>query len=78
MFVYSKWLLLLVLVVYGGSGVYEIDRDTIGVLMRLGKVVDGSVQPGLHYKLPWPFDEVVLVPVKQVKTLVINDFGLTL
>lgn len=74
-FVYSKWLLLVLFIVYALSGIYKIDRDTVAVLTRFGKVVNGSVQPGLHYKLPWPIDSVVLLPVRQVRTLVINDFG---
>ena len=72
--IYSKWLLLAVLAAYGLSGIYKVERDSIGVLTRFGKVVD-IVQPGLHYKFPKPVDRVQLVSVKQVKTLVIHDFG---
>jgi membrane protease subunit HflK len=55
--------------------VFKIERDAIGVLTRFGKVVEPRVAPGLHYKLPWPIDRIDTVPVKQVKTLVIHDFG---
>jgi membrane protease subunit HflK len=73
--VYSKWLLLLVSVVYLLSGIYKIERDAIGVLTRFGKIADPGVPPGLHYKLPWPIDKIDILPVKQVKTLVIRDFS---
>jgi membrane protease subunit HflK len=72
---YLKWLLLLALGVYALSGIYKIEQDAIGVLTRFGRIVEPRVSPGLHYKLPWPIDRADAVPVKQVKTLVIQDFG---
>lgn len=76
-FNYSKWLLIVGLIAYAFSGIYKIERDSIGVLIRFGKVVEANVLPGLHYKLPWPIDRVISVPVKQVKTIEINDFSST-
>lgn len=73
--VYSKWILLLALVCYGLSGIYKIKGDAVGVLTRFGQIVEPRVPPGLHYKMPWPIDRVDIVSVKQVKTLVINDFS---
>lgn len=73
--VYSKWLLLVFSVIYALSGIYKIEKDAIGVLTRMGQVVEPSVQPGLHYKLPWPIDSIYSLPVKEVKTLQIQDFG---
>ncbi len=73
--VYAKWLLLLAVIWYATTGFYKIEGDSVGVLTRFGKVVERRVQPGLHYKLPWPVDEIHRVKVKQVKTLEINDFG---
>ncbi|MEE4136927.1 MAG: SPFH domain-containing protein, partial [Desulforhopalus sp.] len=73
--VYSKWLLIVALIAYALSGIYKIERDSVGVLTRFGKVVDASIPPGLHYKLPWPVDRVQPVVIREVKTLIINDFG---
>lgn len=74
-FNYFKWLVLIALIVYMLSGIFKIDRDSIGVLTRFGQVVDSNVLPGLHYKFPWPIDRIETVPVKQVKTIKIQDFG---
>lgn len=73
--VYFKWLLLLALFIYGLSGIYQIKGDAVGVLTRFGKVVAPRVLPGLHYKLPWPIDKIAVVPIREVKTLVISDFS---
>lgn len=72
---YSKWLLVALLIAYFSSGFYKIEQNAVGVLTRFGQVADASVSPGLHYKLPWPIDRIQTVAVKQVKTMVINDFG---
>ena len=72
---YFKWLLLLFICAWFATGVYKIEKDGIGVLSRFGKVVEPSVPPGLHYKLPWPIDKLEVLPVKEVKTLMIQDFG---
>ncbi len=72
---YSKWLLLFALTGYCLSGIYQIKGDAVGVLTRFGQVVEPKVLPGLHYKLPWPVDKVAVVPIREVKTLVISDFS---
>ncbi len=73
---YLKWLLLFFSALYLATGIYNIERDAVGVLTRFGAVIDPRIPPGLHYKLPWPMDTVHKIPLKQVKTLTINDFTL--
>ncbi|MCG8549676.1 MAG: FtsH protease activity modulator HflK [Desulfobacterales bacterium] len=73
--IYLKWLFILALVIYCLSGIYQIKGDAVGVLSRFGKIVEPRVLPGLHYKLPWPIDKIDIVPVREVKTLVIRDFS---
>lgn len=75
LWVYSRWLLLIAIMAYALTGIYKIERDAVGVLSRFGRVIQPNILPGLHYKLPWPIDLVESVPVKQIKTMVIRDFG---
>lgn len=63
--------LVVVLLWAGGSMFYTVDPDSRGVVLRLGKPLDPSM-PGLHFKLPWPIDKVVTVPVEKVQSL---EFG---
>lgn len=75
---FIKWLLmillLLVLGIYFRTGFYSIEPDQIGILQILGKVVDKRVMPGPHYALPWPLSRVYKIPVKEARSLIIDDF----
>ena len=73
-FVYLKWLMVVLVTAYFFSGIYKIDKDSVGVVTRFGALLHAAVPPGLHYKFPWPVDAVQHVPVKQVKTLHLSDF----
>jgi membrane protease subunit HflK len=72
---WRTWLLLLAIVGYLCSGLYYVDQNQIAVLTRFERIIDGNVMPGLHYALPWPVDRKTKIPVKQVETLVIDDFA---
>ena len=50
---------------------YRIDTSDEGVVLRFGKH-ENTVQPGLHWKLPWPIDIIYNVPVQRIQTL---EFG---
>ena len=48
-------------VAYLLSGVYLVNWNEVGIVQRFGTVVNDNVQPGIHYRLPAPFDTVTLV-----------------
>jgi len=58
-FVLAAWLL---------SGIYRVQPDEQGVVLRFGKWVD-TVEPGLHFHLPYPIDRVILPKVTQVNQM---------
>nr|XP_061808148.1 protein HflK-like [Nerophis lumbriciformis] len=63
---------LAILVVVAASTVfYKVDPEEVGVVMRFGKHVATS-PPGLHFKLPFPVDEVIHVPTQRQLT---GEFG---
>lgn len=41
------------------AGVYKVQPDEQGVVLRFGKWVD-TTEPGLHYHLPWPIETLLL------------------
>jgi membrane protease subunit HflK len=53
------------------SGIYKVQPDEQGVVLRFGRWVDVS-EPGLHFHLPWPFERVLLPKVTQVNQLQIS------
>jgi membrane protease subunit HflK len=50
------------------SGIYRVNPDEQGVVLRFGRWVN-TVEPGLHYHLPYPIDRVLLPKVTQVNQL---------
>ncbi len=55
------------------SSFYRVDAQERGVVMRFGSFV-GVTEPGLHFKLPFPIDSVVLRKVEQINSI---DIGAT-
>ncbi len=65
------WLLIggaLVVLWVLGTSFYQVDRQERGVVMRFGRFVQVT-DPGLHAKLPWPVDSVVLRKVEQINSV---------
>ena len=58
-------LLAVVAVIWGFMGFYIVDEAERGVVLRFGKVLDLTVQPGLHWNPP-VVDEVSLVNVSEL------------
>jgi len=58
--------LLAILVVYFLSGVYVVGPDEVGVVRRLGSY-HRTVPPGIHYRLPYPFESVVRPKITEVR-----------
>ena len=69
-----------VVVVYAFSGTTIIEANQVGVILRLGEVVrsDGDPithPPGIVFALPRPFDEVLVVEVDRIDTIIINELA---
>ena len=47
--------LLIIAGIWLASGIYRVNADEQGVVLRFGKFV-GTTQPGLRYRLPWPIE----------------------
>lgn len=62
----------LVAVLYLGSGLVAVQPGEVGVRMRFGKIVEPVLDPGLHYRLPWPFETHRLVSKERVERI---DYG---
>lgn len=66
----SAWLLVLWL----STSIAEVGPGELGILTRFGKIVDSSssLKPGVYLKLPWPCEEVVLVPVDKPRVFTVG------
>lgn len=57
------------LILHGASGLYVVEPEQRGVVVRFGKVVDDSVAPGIHYHLPWPVERILRPRTTEVRSL---------
>ena len=71
---FLRWILLGLTGLYLFSGLYSISSSEIGILQRFGKIINDKVQPGIHYRLPWPVDRITRVPIRTVSRVQIDDF----
>ena len=53
---------------WAATGIYKVEPDEQGVVMRFGKWVD-TTEPGLHYHLPYPIESLLLPKVTKVNQL---------
>ena len=61
-----RWLVLAGLLVWGLSGIYIVQPDESGVVLRFGRYVR-TEEPGPHIHLPYPIEQVYKTKVSQVR-----------
>ena len=59
-------------VLYLASGLLTVQPGEVGVQMRFGRIVSPELGPGLHYRLPWPFESHRIVQKERVQRI---EFG---
>ncbi|MFT7684689.1 MAG: membrane protease subunit HflK [Candidatus Azotimanducaceae bacterium] len=69
-------LILVLLLVWAVMGVYTVDQQERGVVLRFGKAQEQIVLPGLHWNPPL-IDQVLTANVTQVRSLPANSDMLT-
>jgi membrane protease subunit HflK len=57
---------LVLLVLYLSSGSYLVNPGEEAVERLFGRVVAEGITVGLHYRLPWPFQQVDKVNVSEI------------
>lgn len=73
-FVIVRIVIILLIALFFASGIFTVGPQEIAIKLRFGKPIgtgDGRLlQPGLHWRLPSPIDEIVKIPKGQVQTVV--------
>jgi membrane protease subunit HflK len=65
----ASWAAAVVLVAWMLSGVSFVGPGRVGVVMRWGRALDSTLDPGAHLKAPWPIDRVLRVEVPKVRRI---------
>ncbi len=73
-----RWVVVILLVLFVFSGITKIESDSVGLLLRFGRLHGGSPgeqvkQPGLLLALPFPIDQVKTVSGKDKEGEVVID-----
>jgi len=65
---YFKIIFIVILFLWLISGFYQVQPSEQGVVLRLGKYVE-TTDAGLHYHLPYPFEEVFIVDITKERSI---------
>jgi regulator of protease activity HflC (stomatin/prohibitin superfamily) len=63
---------LLLVVGYALSGLTQIGPDEVGVVRRFGRALPDDLEPGLHWRWPWPVETVNRVQPGRIRTIEIG------
>lgn len=55
---------VLIALVFAWTGIYTVPAESVGVVQRFGAYYT-TVQPGLHFKIPFGVDDLTTVPVQR-------------
>jgi len=77
-FVILKVIMIILIAAFLASGFETVGSDEQAIVLRFGKIrgagEDRLLDPGAHWILPYPIDEIVKIPVKTKVNLAINSF----
>jgi Cu+-exporting ATPase len=60
---------LLAILGYALSGFTQVETNEVAVVRRFGRPLDNDLGPGLHWRWPWPVENVVKIQPKQVRSV---------
>ncbi len=61
-----------VLLLWGASSVVLVNSNQEAAHYRLGRLQEETLDPGLHFTLPWPFDKVEVYETKTVSQMTVG------
>lgn len=77
-FLILKLIMVVLLVMFLFSGIFQVQQDEEALLLWFGKITGPAenpvLKPGIHFALPEPFNEIIRIPVTREQSLTINNF----
>jgi len=72
-FAIIRVIMVVLVIVFLGSGVFSVGPQERAIILRLGKVLgqgeNALLGPGFHWAWPYPVDEVVKIPIGQIQSV---------
>ena len=77
-FAILKGIIIVLLIVFAFSGIFQVEQDEQALLLRFGKIQgpaeDPVLKPGIKFAFPQPINEVIRIPVKRELSIPIDTF----
>ncbi|MBN2056435.1 FtsH protease activity modulator HflK, partial [bacterium] len=54
------------------GGLFQVEPDEGGAVLRFGRPVRDELLPGLHYHLPWPIESQHIIKTKEIRKVTIG------
>ena len=77
-FIFHNWQKVFVatfatlLLIWLSFGFTQIQSNEIGLVQRMGRLLDDQLEPGLHWRFPIPFEKVTRIQPSKVRTIEIG------
>jgi len=72
-FAIVKFVMVALVILFLASGIFQVGPQEQAIVLRFGKPVGTGAQallgPGLHWAFPYPIDEVVKIPIRQIQSV---------
>ena len=68
-------LIVVSVLLYFLTGIYVVNPGEQAVVKRFGRILEGTMTAGIHYRIPWPVDTVERVNVSKIRRA---DIGMSL
>lgn len=73
-----KGIIVVLLLVFASSGIFQVQQDEEALLLQFGKITgpaeDPVLKPGIKFAFPEPINEVIRIPVKRELSIPIESF----
>jgi len=82
-FAIVKFVMAALVILFLASGIFQVGPQQQAIVLRFGKPVGTGAQallgPGLHWAFPYPIDEVIKIPIRQIQSVqsTVGWFGMT-
>ena len=64
--------IILLIVAYLLTGLYMVRPGEEAIVQRFGRIVEQGVMPGIHYRLPFPFEQAITINTKRINRVEIG------
>ena len=70
--VFIPALLIWAILLWAFTTVAEVGPGEQGIRELFGKAIGEDLEPGVHFKLPWPFEKIIRVPVDEIQCVTVG------